>query len=79
MLSLLCALQVIFVDDDMANISKAHSCCVTVAIQTRSGMNEQHTKHIEEQCMVYPNEQQLQMEHCGADTERFQRMCVHVP
>jgi len=46
--------QVIFVDDDMANISKAHSCCVTVAIQPRCGMSFDHMTDIEKQCLVYP-------------------------
>jgi len=46
--------QVIFVDDDMSNIVKAKSCCVTVAIQPRCGMSSAHMTSIEEQCLVCP-------------------------
>lgn len=48
----LSAKQVIFVDDDQANIAKAHSCCVTVAVQPRCGMSFEHMRDIEEQCAV---------------------------
>eukprot|EP00484_Ammonia_sp_Unknown_P009798 CAMPEP_0197055108 /NCGR_PEP_ID=MMETSP1384-20130603/57782_1 /TAXON_ID=29189 /ORGANISM="Ammonia sp." /LENGTH=352 /DNA_ID=CAMNT_0042488563 /DNA_START=79 /DNA_END=1137 /DNA_ORIENTATION=+ len=53
--------QVMFVDDDATNVSKAQSYSQTVTIVPRNGMTFKHMQEIEEKVGVYPSEP-LQME-----------------